>query len=131
MAGLGPTVGYSGVADTRLSPAKQECLAACGCASLSLPAHVAVNDCQVGTGNPHACSGRSVRLAADKLLERGFVADRIEVGVVLCGIAELLRHLDGVPEVIERVTRPAALNLAAGEVEEQHGVLRSGCDQGA
>src|SRR6266496_3030786 len=129
MAGLGPTVRYSGVADTRLSPAKQECLAACGCASLSLPAHVAVNDCQVGTGNPHACSGRSVRLAADKLLERGFVADRIEVG--LRGIAELLRHLDGVPEVIERVIRPAALTLAAGEVEEQHGVLRSGCYQGA
>ena len=78
-----------------------------------------------------ACSGRSVRLAADQLLERGFVADRIEVRVVLCGIAELLRHLDGVPEVIERVTRPAALTLTAGEVEEQHGVLRNGCDQGA
>jgi len=77
------------------------------CPVLSLPAHVAVNDRQAGPGNPHACSGRSVRLAAHQLLERGFVADRIEVGVVLCGIAELLRHLDGVPEVIERVTRPA------------------------
>ena len=59
-----------------------------------------------------------MRLAAEQLLERGVVADRIEVGVVLCGIAELLRHLDGVPEVIERVTRPASDTLAAGEVAE-------------
>src|SRR6266571_1651486 len=81
---------------------------------------------------PHACSGRSVRLSiADQFLERGFVADRIQVGVVLCGIAKLRRHLDGVPEVIERVTRPARKTLAAGEVVEQHGVLRSGCDQDA
>src|SRR6266704_477990 len=68
---------------------------------------------------------------ADQLLERGFVADGIQVGVVLCGIAKLRRHLDAVPEVIERVTRPARKTLAAGEVVEQHGVLRSGCDQGA
>src|SRR5262249_20265336 len=39
---------FSGVADSQLSPVKQECLAAWGCASLSLPAHVAVNDCQAG-----------------------------------------------------------------------------------
>src|SRR5215475_7601016 len=75
---------------------------------------------------------RSLRLlVADQLLEGGLAADWIQVGVVLGGITKLLRHLDGVPEVIERVTRPAALTLAAGEVEEQHGVLRSGCDQGA
>jgi hypothetical protein len=30
--------------------------------------------------------GKPVKLAADQLLERGFVADRIEFGVVLCGI---------------------------------------------
>jgi hypothetical protein len=35
-------------------------------------------------------------------VERRFSADRIQVGVVLCGLAELLRHLNGVPEVIER-----------------------------
>ena len=70
-------------------------------------------------------------LVVDQLLERGFVADRIQVRVGLCGSAKLLRHLDGVPEVIERVTCPAAEALAAGEVEEQHGVLRSGCDKGA
>src|SRR4029453_14002510 len=81
---------------------------------------------------PHACAGRSVRLlVADQFLEPGFVADRIQVGVVPCGIAKLLRHLDGVPNVIERVTRPAGEALAAGEVEEQHGVLRSGRDNGA
>ena len=40
---------------------------------------------------PHARSGRSVRLlVADQLLERGFVADRIQVGVVPCGSAKLL-----------------------------------------
>ena len=59
-----------------------------------------------------------MRLAAEQLLERGVVADRIEVGVVLCGIAKLLRHLDRAAEVIERVTRPAADTLAAGEVAE-------------
>src|SRR5215469_1852544 len=76
-------------------------------------------------------SGTSVRLlAADQLLERGFVADRIQVGVVLCVVEKLLRHLDRVHEVIERVTSPAAATLAAGEVVEQHGVLRCGCDQG-
>jgi hypothetical protein len=48
-----------------------------------------------------------VRLVADQLLERGLLADRVQVGVVLRGTAKLLRHLDGVPEVIERVTRPA------------------------
>src|SRR5262249_60583030 len=81
---------------------------------------------------PHACLGRSMRLSiADQLLERGFVADWIQVGVVLCGIAKLRRHLDGLPEVIERVTRPARKTLAAGEGIEQHGVLRSGCDQDA
>ena len=57
-------------------------------------------------------------LTADQLLERGLVADWIQIGVVLCGIAKLLRHLDGAPEVIERVTRPAADTLAAGEVAE-------------
>jgi len=70
-------------------------------------------------------------LVVDQSLERGFVADRIQVGVGLCRSAELLGHLDGVPEVIERVTCPAALALAAGEVEEQHGVLRIGCDHDA
>src|SRR5215831_15534996 len=96
------------------------------------PSRTALRSTTLGRAHPHACSGRSLRLlAADQLPERGFVADRIQVGVVLRGIAKLLRHLDRVPEVIERVTRPAALTLAAGEVEEQHGVLRSGCDQGA
>ena len=71
-----------------------------------------------------------MRLVADQPLERGLLADRVQVGVVLRGTAKLLRHLDGVPEVIERVTRPAAETLAAVEVVEQHGVLRSGCDQG-
>jgi len=70
---------------------------------------------------PHACWRRSVRLVADQPLERGLLADRVQVGVVLRGTAKLLRHLDGVPEVIERVTRPAAETLAAGEVVEQHG----------
>ena len=56
---------------------------------------------------PHACWRRSVRLVADQPLERGLLADRVQVGVVLRGTAKLLRHLDGVPEVIERVTRPA------------------------
>jgi hypothetical protein len=36
-----------------------------------------------------------------------------------------------VSEVIERVACPAAEALAAGKVEEQHGVLRSDCDKGA
>src|SRR6266545_5536423 len=70
-------------------------------------------------------------LVADQLFEGGFVADRIQVGVGLRGMAKLLRHLDGVPEVIQRVAGTAGEALAAGEVEEQHGVLRSGCDQGA
>ena len=65
----------------------------------------------------------------DQLLERGFVADRFQVGIGLCGSAKLLGHLDGVLEMIERVTCPAAEALAAGEVEEQHGVLRIGCDK--
>src|SRR5687768_5137833 len=65
-------------------------------------------------------------LVADQLLERGFVADGIEVGVGLRGLAKLLRHLDRASEVIERCTCPAEEALAAGEVEEQHGVLR-GC----
>src|SRR5215467_6873449 len=95
------------------------------------PSRTALRSTTLGRAHPHACSGRSLRLAADQLTERGFVTDRIQVGVVLRGIAKLLRHLDGVPEVIERVTRPAALTLAAGEVEEQHGVLRIGCDQDA
>ena len=54
------------------------------------------------------------------------VADRIEVGVVACRRAELLGHLDGAPEVVERIARPAREALAAREVEEQHRVLRSG-----
>src|SRR5215469_2664743 len=87
-------------------------------------------DCRAGTGLP-ACSGRSLTLVADQLLEGGFKADGVQVGVTLCGVAKLVRHLESAPEVTECVTRPAAATLAAGEVVEQHGILRSGCDQGA
>jgi hypothetical protein len=64
------------------------------------------------------------------VLEHGFVADPIQVGVVSRRLAKLLRHLDGAPEVVERVTCPAEEALATGEVEEQHGVLRSSGDHG-
>jgi hypothetical protein len=37
-----PTFRFSGLADTQLSPAKLQCPAVCGCASLALAAHVAV-----------------------------------------------------------------------------------------
>jgi hypothetical protein len=61
--------------------------------------------------------------------ERGLIADRIEVRIVLCVRAEPLRHVDRAPEVVDRVTRPAGEALAAGDVVEQVGVLRMSLDQ--
>jgi hypothetical protein len=55
-------------------------------------------------------------LVADQLLEGGFVADRIQVRVGLCGFAKLVGHLESAPEVSERVSRAAVQTLAAGEV---------------
>src|SRR2546421_4997132 len=68
-------------------------------------------------------------LAADQFLERGLVADRIEVRIVLCVRARPLRHIDRAPEVVDRVARPAREALAAGDVVEQLGVLRMSLDQ--
>jgi hypothetical protein len=62
-------------------------------------------------------------LAADEFLERGLVADRIEVRIVLCVRAKPLRHVDRAPEVVDRVSRPARKALAAGDVVEEVGVL--------
>ncbi len=74
---------------------------------------------------------RGAALVADQLLERRFVADLIQVRIVRRGIAKLLRHLDRVPEVIERVSLPAGETLAAGEVVEQQCVLRGSFDEDA
>ena len=70
-------------------------------------------------------------LAADQFLERGLVADRIEVRIVLCVRARRLGHVDRASEVLDRVGRPAGEALAAGEVVEQRGVLRMSLDQDA
>ena len=48
----------------------------------------------------------------------------IEVRIVPCVRAKLLRHGDRALEVVDRVIRPAGEALAAGEVVEQVGVLR-------
>jgi hypothetical protein len=68
-------------------------------------------------------------LALDQLLERGLIADRIEVRIILCVRPTPLRAVDRESEVIDRVTRPAREALATGQVVEQPGVLRMSRDQ--
>src|SRR5439155_428325 len=63
-------------------------------------------------------------LARDQLLERGLVADRIEVRIALRVLAEGLRHLDRAPEVVEGIARPAGEALDAGDVVQQTRILR-------
>ena len=70
-------------------------------------------------------------LVADQLPECRIVADRVEVRIVLREPAKLLRHVDRLPEVVERVSGPARQALAAGEVVEQQGVPRRSFDQDA
>src|SRR5262245_31498264 len=62
-------------------------------------------------------------LGRDQLLERGLVADRVEIRVALRKVAELLRHPDCLLEVLERIGCPAGEALAAGEVVEEQAVV--------
>src|SRR3954469_17331888 len=71
----------------------------------------------------------SAPLASDQLLERGLIADRIEVGIILCVRAKPLRAVDCAPEAFDRISRPPRKALATGEVVEQPGVLRMSRDQ--
>src|SRR5215210_488162 len=66
---------------------------------------------------------------ADDLLEGRLVADRVEVRVLRRVPAKLLGTVSRVPEVLDRVVRPAGERLAAGEVVEQQRVLRVGLGQ--
>ena len=68
-------------------------------------------------------------LALDQLLERGLIADGIEVRIILRVGPTPLRAVDRESEVVDRVTRPAREALATGEVVEQPGVLRMSLDQ--
>jgi hypothetical protein len=78
-----------------------------------------------GAGRPSRPASR----LAHQLLERGLVADRVEVGVVGSERAEPLRPVDREPEVLDRVRRPPREALTAREVVERPGVLRMGFDQ--
>ena len=59
-------------------------------------------------------------LVADQLRERGFVADRIQVGVGLRGMAKLLRHLDGAREIHDRGRRLSDVVQAAASPVGEH-----------
>src|SRR5256886_10408094 len=86
---------------------------------------------KIPTATSFASDHRFGARAADQFLERGLVADRIEVRVVLCERAKPLRHVDRAPEVVDRVGRPAGEALAAGEDVEQASVLRLSLAQSA
>lgn len=51
----------------------------------------------------------SYPLALDQLLDRGLIADRVEVRIMLCVRATLLPAVDRESEVTDRVTPPAAV----------------------
>jgi hypothetical protein len=57
--------------------------------------------------------------AAEELFERGFAADRVEVGVAPGERAKLVPHVASAPQVLDRVGRSAGTVLAAGDVVQQ------------
>src|SRR4051812_43175346 len=65
---------------------------------------------------PHLSAGRGG-------LERGLLANRVEVGIVAGVRAEALRLVDCAPEVLDGVVGSAGEALAAGKVVEQPRVL--------
>src|SRR5262249_23848186 len=69
------------------------------------------------------------RLPAHQLLERWLVPDRVEVRVPGRERASLLRVLDRDAEVLDRIGLPPREALAAGDVVEEHRVLRIGLGQ--
>src|SRR6476620_4796287 len=81
-----------------------------------------------GRPDDHAADGL-LSPALDQRLERGLIADRIEVRILLGVRPTPVRTVDREPEVIDRVTRPAREALATGEVVEQPGVLRMSLDE--
>ena len=68
-------------------------------------------------------------LLAHQLLERLLVADRIEVRIVGCERAKLLRAVDREPQVRDRVVGPTDPGLAARDGVGQLGVRRMSLDQ--
>src|SRR5207244_7739349 len=78
-------------------------------------------------GAGHSWSSRPS--PGDYLLERGLVANRVEVRILLGIVPKLVRQLDRPPEVLERVRGSTGEALTAGEVVEQQAVLRMSLDQ--
>src|SRR5437867_5175573 len=60
---------------------------------------------------------------AHQRLELRLLADRVEVGVVGCELAELVRLLDCRPQVLERIVLPPREALDARHVVEQRRIL--------
>src|SRR5439155_6207282 len=105
---------------------------------LGMNNRTAQGTCSVPTDSPQPSSGERAKVRAKfgprlplahQLLERGFVADRIEVGVAGSKRAEPLRPVDREPEMLDRVGRPPREALAARDIVERRAVLRMGCDQ--
>jgi hypothetical protein len=71
-----------------------------------------------------AVTGGFGRVLADQRPKRRLVPDRIEIGVRACIRAELLRRADRPSQVINRVGRSAAQALTAGQVLDEHPILR-------
>ena len=68
-------------------------------------------------------------VALNQLLERGLVADRVEVAVLGSKRTERFVAVDREPEMLDRVVCPPGEALAAGEVVERPRVLRMSLDQ--
>src|SRR5438105_14871555 len=85
---------------------------------------------------PRGCStstsaGASVvdMRSADQLPERGLLADRIEVRVLLRQLATALPHVDRLAEVLDRIGRPAREALAARDVVVEVPLVWPGLDE--
>jgi hypothetical protein len=70
-----------------------------------------------------------VFLAADQLLKRGLVADRVEVGVPLRHVATTLPHVNRLAEVLYGVGRPAREALAARHVVVEVPLVGAGLNE--
>src|SRR5438034_422329 len=64
-----------------------------------------------------------VERLGDEFLERGLVADRVEVGVLGGELAKPVRPLERQPQVLDSVLLPAGEALAASEVVERPRIL--------
>ena len=95
------------------------------------------HDPDLSTGRPRDLRDRRLRaahlgsLAAHEFPEPWLIADPVEIRIGFCVLAELLGEPDRTPQVAERLGRLASEALAAGQVVEQHPVLRVQFDGGA